>query len=405
VALAALAGGLVAGAGLARRPLREAARTLAAVRDGVRGFRDGDFSLFLARGRDPDLGELVALFNEVGDTLRSERAALFGKEVLLDTVLQATPTGLVLTDERQRVLFANRAARELFAVNGRFEGQDFAALLAGCPPGLREPLVAGRDALFTDRRPGEDAGEEETYHLARRRFDLAGRRHHLYLLRRLTGELRRQEVAVWKKAIRAMSHELNNSLAPIASLAASARHLAARERLAAPGLDNALEVIEERARHLKTFLEGYARFARLPEPARREVHWELFLSELREIYPFTLAGELPGRPGWFDPGQLEQALINLLKNAHESGSPAPEVTVAVQPTADGGVRLEVADRGGGMSEEVMRRALLPFWSSKPEGSGMGLPLAREIVEAHGGRLRLERRDGGGTAVTCWLPAE
>jgi len=405
VAVAALAGGLVAGAGLARRPLAAAEATLTAVRDGVRGFRDGDFSLYLARRGGDDLDELVALFNEVGEVLRDERAALFGKEVLLDTVLQATPTGLVLTDERQRVLFANRAARELFAVDGRLEGQDFAALLADCPPGLREQLASGRDALFTDRHAGGEDGEEQTYHLARRWFELAGRRHHLYLLRRLTGELRRQEVQVWKKAIRAMSHEINNSLAPIASLAASARHLVARDRLAegAPRLDDALEVIEERSRHLLTFLEGYARFARLPEPARREVHWELFLSELRELYPFTLASELPGRPGWFDPGQLEQALINLLKNAHESGSPAAQVTVAVEPTADGGVRVQVADRGSGMSDEVMRRALLPFWTSKPQGSGMGLPLAREIVEAHGGRLRLERRDDGGSAVTCWLP--
>jgi signal transduction histidine kinase len=108
-------------------------------------------------------------------------------------------------------------------------------------------------------------------------------------------------------------------------------------------------------------------------------------------------------PGWFDAAQVQQALINLLKNAHESGGPPQEVKLAVDALGDGGVRFRVLDRGSGMTDEVMRQALLPFYSSKPGGSGLGLPLCREIVEAHGGRLRIERRPGGGTAVICWLP--
>jgi nitrogen fixation/metabolism regulation signal transduction histidine kinase len=397
VSLVVAGAGLAAGGWLLGRPLRAAQTTLEAVREGVRGFRDGDFSLYLAQG-DDELGTLRALFNEVGDVLRRERAVLYQKEVLLEAVLQASPQAVVLTDGRLRVVYANPAARQLFAVAGPLEGRDFTAILADCPAGLRELVAEGRDGLFSDRRA---EAEEETYHAAHRGFTLGGRRHHLYLVRRLTAELRRQEVAVWKRAIRAMGHELDNSLAPIASLARSARRLAADG--AAARLDGLLEVIEERARHLHDFLAAYARFARLPQPAKREVHWELFLSDLRELYPFALAGELPGRPGWFDPAQMEQALINLLKNAHESRGPEVDVTVAVEATADGGVRVRVADRGAGMSEEVMRQALLPFWSSKPSGSGMGLPLAREIVEAHGGWLRLERRAAGGTAVTCWLP--
>lgn len=101
--------------------------------------------------------------------------------------------------------------------------------------------------------------------------------------------------------------------------------------------------------------------------------------------------------------QLEKALINLLKNAQESGGPPGEVKLAVDALGDAGVRFQVLDRGAGMSDEVMRQALLPFYTSKPGGSGLGLPLCREIAEAHGGRLRIERRQGGGTAVTCWIP--
>jgi signal transduction histidine kinase len=111
---------------------------------------------------------------------------------------------------------------------------------------------------------------------------------------------------------------------------------------------------------------------------------------------------LPAREGWFDATQIEQVLINLIKNAIESGSPEDEVTVAAFER-HGGVIIEVADRGGGLAEEVLRDALLPFYSTKPKGTGLGLTLCREIVDAHGGRLSIANREGGGAIVTVWLP--
>jgi nitrogen fixation/metabolism regulation signal transduction histidine kinase len=330
--------------------------------------------------------------------------------MLLETVLESTPTAVIVTrrlTQRDRVIFSNRAARELFdlgAMGGRLEGQSFAGLLEECPPALREALESGRDALLSLEPVGEgrSEGQSEVFHVARRFFELNGQRHGLVMIKRLTQELRRQEVDIWKRAIRTMSHEINNSLAPIASLARSARHIAQsaehQERLG-PVLD----IIEERSGHLRDFLEGYAAFARLPAPRQETVEWSPFLAELRQLFPFVLDGEAPARPGRFDPAQVQQALINLLKNAQESGSPAEEIRLAVEATADGGVRLRVLDRGSGMSEEELKKALLPFYTSKPTGSGLGLPLCREIVEAHGGHLRIERRDGGGTTVVCWLP--
>jgi signal transduction histidine kinase len=304
----------------------------------------------------------------------------------------------VLTDERDRIVLANRAARETFSLPLRPEGQSFAAVVAGGPPALVEALAAGRDALFTV----DQDGEGETYHLARRGFELAGRTHRLILVRRLTPELRRQEVAVWKRAIRTMSHEINNSLAPIGSLARSAARLLdrpdERERLEA-----ALAVIGERAEHLKDFLAGYARFARLPQPRTEEVPWRPFLDELAALAPFHLDGEPPAPPGRFDRGQMQQVLLNLLANAAEAGSPPHQIAVTVADAPDGGLLLRVADRGRGMDDEAMRSALVPFFSTKRSGAGLGLALCREIVEAHGGRIRLERRPGGGTAVVCWLP--
>jgi two-component system, NtrC family, nitrogen regulation sensor histidine kinase NtrY len=396
--LLALAFGLPVGWWILDQVLNPASRVLQAVRDGVQGFRDHDFSLNLAVDRKDELGELVDLYNSVGDVLREERQGLIQREMMLETVFEATPMAIVLTNARDRIVFANRAARELFFSRRRLEGQVFGAILAQCPEALREALGSGRDSLFSQ----DQGGEEEVFHVSRRAFELNGQRHDLILIKRLTPELRRQEVDVWKRAIRTLSHELNNSLAPIASLARSVR-LIVRQPEHADRLDSALDVIEERATHLKEFLEGYARFARLPQPNPRTVEWEGFLAELRQVTPFELEGEPPSAPGRFDPGQMQQALINLLKNAHESGSPPDEVRLAVEPTGEGGVRFRVLDRGTGLSDEGMRKALLPFYTSKPGGSGLGLPLCREIVEAHGGRLRIERREDGGTAVVCWLP--
>ncbi len=123
------------------------------------------------------------------------------------------------------------------------------------------------------------------------------------------------------------------------------------------------------------------------------------MDKLLALWPSVqLVGALPEEPAWFDPAQLEQVVINLLKNASESGGPPERVELSVVSLGVRGVRITVADRGPGMNPEVMERALVPFYSTKANGSGLGLTLCREIVEAHGGALRLENRDGGGLAV-------
>ena len=114
-------------------------------------------------------------------------------------------------------------------------------------------------------------------------------------------------------------------------------------------------------------------------------------------------GSLPSRPGFFDRAQIQQLLVNLLKNAVEASENRPRLGLRIADTGDGGHLLMVMDRGRGMDTEAMKLALLPFYSTKAGGGGLGLPLCREIVEAHGGRLAIEARDGGGTTVSCWLP--
>jgi nitrogen fixation/metabolism regulation signal transduction histidine kinase len=396
-----LAAGLVAGTLLAaltvRRSLASVRRTLGALGDGVRGFRDSDFSLRLAEARGDEIGELVGLYNEMGDALRAERHDLYQRELLLDTVLQGAPIGILLEDRHGRVAFANRTARDLLGIPGRLEGRLLSELGEGVTRELQEALAAPADSLFT---VGAE-GDEETYRTVRRPFQINMRPHVLHLIERLTPELRRREVEVWKQAIRVLNHELNNSLAPIRSLAHSARQAAGRPEHAAM-LEPILATIEERATHLAGFLEGYARFARLPRPRPEAVSWSEFLEGVQALVPFHLEGEPPAERGWFDPAQMQQVLINLLKNAHEAGGDPAEVAVSVHPTPHGETALRVVDRGRGMQAADMKRALLPFHSTKPAGTGVGLALCKEIVEAHGGRLRLQNRPGGGLMVTCWL---
>jgi signal transduction histidine kinase len=376
-------------------PLR---RLLRALEGAVLSYRDGDFSASIATSLVPpgdELGALVRGHAELALALREQRQRLAQRELLLDTVVQNTPVALVLCNAAQRVVYANIAARQLLADGRSLEGCDFAALVAQAPPALGEAVATGTDALFGVTVDGS----EETFHASQRGFTLQGSPHRLHLFRRMTRELSRQEVATWKRVIRVISHELNNSLAPISSLAHSGAALLQRGDTART--QQALHLIGERARHLHGFIDGYARFAKLPAPRLALVPWRELVDGLAAQHAFTLEGELPAEPGQFDAAQVEQALINLLKNAHEAGGPDAAVTLGVRATPHEW-RLEVADRGPGMSPAVLAQALLPFYSTKRSGTGLGLALAREIAEAHGGRIALANRPDGGLRVTLTL---
>ena len=192
--------------------------------------------------------------------LREERQGLFQRELLLDTVVQNTPTALVLVGPHDPSSTPTSPRASCSTAGGRCRNLGFATLVAESPPAFAQALHAGGDRLFGVMLEGE----EETFHLSVRGFKLQGRAHRLVLIRRLTRELSRQEVATWKKVIRVISHELNNSLAPI-SLAHSGRVLAGKGDAAR--LATVFDTIEDRARHLHGFIRGYAEFARLPQPA------------------------------------------------------------------------------------------------------------------------------------------
>jgi len=394
---------------LTRRATQPWTNVVMALKDGVASLKDHDFSISIARSSNDELGELVSAYNSLGNLLRRERLDLHQRELMLDTVIQTSPLALVLTNAGGRIVFSNIAARQLLNSGRKLEGLDFGSVLTKAPAPLRDAITGGTDTLFTV----QEGSEANIFHVSQRRFVLNAQDHRLVLLKQLTREMAAQEVAVWKKVIRVIAHELNNSLAPISSLANSGLMLARKAEDAAQltdeerhgdaaRLERVFTTISSRAAHLATFIDGYARFAKLPKPRMGTLDWKQFIGRLEGATPFRLTAPLPAGSVTFDATQFEQVMINLLKNAAESGSPADAVEVAVRGAADSWV-IEVADRGSGLSEDALRDALIPFYSTKPSGTGLGLTLCREIVEAHDGRLSIANRPGGGAVITMWLP--
>ncbi len=353
------------------------------------------------RATFPPVAALQDALLALGLTLKRREREVAQREQLLRALVEGAPMASVLLTDVGEILHTNRAARELF-----FEGEDpkngnFLGLLARAPEALRRAVACEGDELFSI---DDDEQSRQVYHLAKRHFELDGAPVVLVVVNNLTRELHKQEAEVWKRMIRIMAHELNNSLAPISSMVHSARILAQGSENASK-LTVVFDTVSERAEHLRSFLEGFAQFARLPTPRKSEVEWPRFLEGLTTLMPsLKVDGAVPEAKGWFDPAQIEQVLINLLKNAEESGGPPGSVSLIVGSPEPGATRLVVRDCGHGMSPEVMKNALVPFYSTKEGGTGLGLPLCREIVEAHGGVLRLEGRDGGGLDVIVRLPS-
>ncbi|WGL18044.1 ATP-binding protein [Microbulbifer bruguierae] len=379
------------------RPLtRNLNRALQSLEGGLLNFRDGDFSISLALSREDQLGQLARLYNEVGEILRRERAHIHQRELLLDTVIQSSPLALLLVDQSEHIIYANTSARHLLHNGKPLQGHQLEQILPLCPAELARAIEQQYDGLISY------LSDESTHtlHISNSLFVLNSQKHRLILLREMTRELTRAEVQVWKKVIRLISHELNNSLAPISSMAHSGKLLS--EKLESEQLAGVFDVIAERCRRLTDFTQGYARFAKLPPPNCETVPWSKLIAGIQPLHPFKLVGTLPERPGYFDPAQVEQALLNLLKNAAESGGNENEITLQIETDFHGQL-ISVCDRGPGMTDNILRQALLPFFSTKPQGVGLGLALCKEIIDAHGGHIRLHNRSGGGLQVNLWLP--
>jgi two-component system, NtrC family, nitrogen regulation sensor histidine kinase NtrY len=201
--------------------------------------------------------------------------------------------------------------------------------------------------------------------------------------------------------IRLISHELNNSLAPIQSLTHSAKKIINQQADNEMLLD-ILETIDRRSKHLHAFIEKYAKYARLPEPLKTNVDMDKFILSLEKICDIPIETENLARQAFFDPIQIEQVVINLVKNARESEGDNQAIRINISADSEGLI-FTIKDRGKGMTEEQLKQSLLPFFTTKPSGSGLGLALCSDIINAHNGRLKLYNRENGGLTVIFVIP--
>lgn len=370
---------------------------IVALHNGLNNLIDGDFSVSLANTHEDELGQLIEDYNRVSDKLRRERQNLYQRELMLDTVIQNTSLCLVLTDDNNRIIYCNDNANHMFNSGKPIKGLNFNDILDNAPKSLKDIIEEGKSALFS---VNGDGGEEDSYYVSLGRFILNTKRHNLYLIKQMTKEISRRESDTWKKIIRIISHEINNSLAPISSM--SHCGLLMIEQGEVTDLEKVLVTIGERAEHLREFIGGYARLSKLPIPIKSEASWKDIIQGINLGYSYTLVDPLPLKSVHADISQLGQLLVNLLKNAHESGSKESDIELRIACTSSSSI-IEVLDRGRGMSKYELENALQPFYTTKLTGSGVGLPLCREVVEAHNGEISISNRENGGVKVMITLP--
>jgi two-component system, NtrC family, nitrogen regulation sensor histidine kinase NtrY len=257
------------------------------------------------------------------------------------------------------------------------------------------------DAVFT--------GARGRWQLRRSTFRQGGAPHSLLVLSDLSKTLREEELLAWQRLIRVLSHEINNSLAPIKSIAGSLTALLARTPRppdADDDLERGLSVIAGRSDALQRFMASYARLARLPAPQLAPVDvgaWVRRVVALETRLPVRIE-DGPATTIRADGDQLDQLLINLLRNAVDAALPTGGDVSVGWATGNGVVSIVVRDEGDGLADTT--NLFVPFFTTKPHGSGIGLALSRQIADAHGGTLTLEnRRDASGVEARLTLPTE
>jgi nitrogen fixation/metabolism regulation signal transduction histidine kinase len=380
---------------------------------GLRNLQDGDFSISLAdnaENKSQSQAQVVSLFNQVIDKLRQEKQSLYQRELLLDKVVNASDVVTVLVNHRDTIIFANRAAEHFFYQTSML-GMSWKSLLEEKVPELSQhddkdnAIIQLMLAQLNEENNSEnnvnDAAmkTEQSWHLSRHHLKLHGSRHKLTLLKPITQAMHQQELQTWKKVIRVINHELNNSIAPISSMCHSGNILA--ERLAEPQLIRVFSTISKRINKLAEFIKSYSELARLSHPKKQLFDIMKTLYQLQELYQFTINCQLRSLMVNGDEGQIEQLLINLLKNAHQAcPSKGSELTVSVQQET---LVIVVRDYGQGMPVEILPKAFLPYFSTKPEGSGIGLSICREVIEGHQGQVTLNNHREGGLQVMIKLP--
>ncbi len=357
-------------------PLRTIANLAAAL-------REGDFSV-RARGASTSDALGLALFelNRLGSVLQGQRLSALDASALARTVMREIDVAVFAFDENNVLRLINRAGERLIGQPSERAIGRPASLL-----GLAETLRGEQDRAFE----GDFAAGANRWQLRRTTFRQGGSPHRLVVLADLSRALRGEERAAWQRLLRVLGHEINNSLAPIQSLSATLReHLRRTPRADdfEEDLDRGLEVIGGRSASLARFMASYTLLARMPAPTWALVDVAAWIDRIVRMESRVNIGVAPGPPLTIDADgdQLDQLLINLVRNAADA-SLETGGGVTVGWSADQSfVDVWIQDEGFGLPETA--NLFVPFFTTKPGGSGIGLALSRQIADAHGGSLTL-----------------
>ncbi len=364
------------------------------------GLREGDASV-RARDARPDdaLGEVMLEANELAETLREQRVGQLEATALLRKVMEEIDVAVFTFDGGRRLRLTNRAGERLL-------GRTAERLLGASAEqlGLGACLEGPAPRVATFSLPGSIGRWE----IRRTSFRQGGLPHQLLVLTDVSRPLREEERQAWQRLMRVLGHEINNSLAPIKSIAGSLARLFSRDSLPADwkaDADRGLEVIAARADALTRFTASYARLAKLPPPRLAPLDIGALVSRVAGLET-RLAVLVDASPRVVIPGdgdQLEQLLINLVHNAVDAALETGGGVRVSWAAAAGHVDVTVEDEGPGLAQTT--NLFVPFFTTKPGGSGIGLVLSRQIAEGHGGALTLVNRpDRAGCRALLRLPA-
>jgi two-component system nitrogen regulation sensor histidine kinase NtrY len=372
-------------------PLRTIANLLEAM-------REGDYSIRARHDRrEAALGEVIEQVNAIGNTLQQQRLGAIEAATLLKKVMEEINVAVFAFDAAGRVKLVNRAGERLLA-------RPASRLLE------RTAAELGLDELLVQTQPAVERtfpGGGGRWGVSVSMFREEGLPLRLLVITDVTRALREEELQAWQRIVRVLGHELNNSLAPIKSIAGSLSRILASDPLpgdwradAARGLD----IIAARSEGLSKFLAEYARLAKLPRPQKSPLALRPLLEQVARLEtraPVSVS-DGPHLVVQADASQIEQALINLVRNAVDATTAAGGRVWIEYGRNHTRAEIRVLDEGPGLG--ATKNLFVPFFTTKPGGAGIGLVLSRQIAEAHGGSLTLvDRSPGPGCEATLALP--